>query len=924
MIKQFMLRWLLLGIVLLTLLGITIHAAAALPPIAAEFYGKVLNYSGTGVAVTLKDPGGTTCGQYTLINNTYYGLLSCRGDDPETIVDEGAVTGETITFFLNDSFTIVNGNVSWEEGVFHEVNITEAHPPFFGNCTGATIEEDGNGSQILIDLHNCSYDSDNTYAELNYSITNQTNETLISCYILSNRYLTCYNPGADLYGNSSIFLRVRDPVSLFDDTNVTINITSVPDAPRFSHNFTPVEVNESSLFFYKVNCTDPDGDNITLASNSSFFPINNATGLINVTPTQSYVGNHSVVISCADANFTTNATLNITVIDINNPPVLATIGPQIASTGELFVLDINATDADGDVLSYSLNTSQFPLDSTTGIMSFIPVIDDIGLYYIRVTVSDGITTDSTVFTLRIVRGPYCGDVACGSSENCESCPTDCGVCPTIAPEPSQSTGAGSGSGTGEGGGGGSSSDAAQMGELCVERWECSEWSFCNTTSVQYRTCRDMSRCGTQFSAPDTQQNCQPETCRDGKLNQDEEGIDCGGSCPPCIFDSCYDGIQNQDEEGIDCGGSCESCFSKYLQIYPILEQPLEFIQVIRAFPWLLLLLALLIVIAAITYDRYYTHKLHEEEFATYQKNMLAYRPWRHRMFLIAFNLAGMLTAIALYLYIYSYSADMIVSRIWILVGLCCIVPFSVSWFLHKYDILDRSIELGLERSRFESALAQNKVFTLEQQSLYDLEQLTTKEILADATNPEVTGNPKFYQLLQDLYKTVSALMKLRIDIIVQVSPKTIIELLEPALKEPGFRHFQHGFADVDLLAQSATRILAAAKQNMYNPQAVEDFMLLLPPIQQDKLYQSQVQSNPSFAKALVALGQLHEQFVSKKNALVAMKRELTQHEMEFIKKYQAESPKIIDSLEGHPLSIHIHNLFVRLYDRYNKNVELLG
>ena len=41
------------------------------------------------------------------------------------------------------------------------------------------------------------------------------------------------------------------------------------------------------------------------------------------------------------------------------------------------------------------------------------------------------------------------------------------------------------------------------------------------------------------------------------MNQEEEGIDCGGSCVPCA--SCDDGIQNGDETGVDCGGSCDPC-----------------------------------------------------------------------------------------------------------------------------------------------------------------------------------------------------------------------------------------------------------------------------------------------------------------------------------------------------------------------------
>jgi hypothetical protein len=52
------------------------------------------------------------------------------------------------------------------------------------------------------------------------------------------------------------------------------------------------------------------------------------------------------------------------------------------------------------------------------------------------------------------------------------------------------------------------------------------------------------------------------TCSDGLQNQDETGLDCGGSvCAPCP--SCSDGVQNQGETGLDCGGpicaACPSC-----------------------------------------------------------------------------------------------------------------------------------------------------------------------------------------------------------------------------------------------------------------------------------------------------------------------------------------------------------------------------
>src|SRR5437868_6185831 len=48
-----------------------------------------------------------------------------------------------------------------------------------------------------------------------------------------------------------------------------------------------------------------------------------------------------------------------------------------------------------------------------------------------------------------------------------------------------------------------------------------------------------------------------ETCSDGIKNQNETGVDCGGSCMVCP--TCSDGIMNGAETGVDCGGSCSAC-----------------------------------------------------------------------------------------------------------------------------------------------------------------------------------------------------------------------------------------------------------------------------------------------------------------------------------------------------------------------------
>lgn len=97
-------------------------------------------------------------------------------------------------------------------------------------------------------------------------------------------------------------------------------------------------------------------------------------------------------------------------------------------------------------------------------------------------------------------------------------------------------------------------------------------------------CAQDSDCESGLCDTMTTGRCLAPSCNDGLRNGDETDLDCGGSCsvatPPapcattkkclfpadcesgvcrngtCAFPTCLDYTKNQDEEGIDCGGSC--------------------------------------------------------------------------------------------------------------------------------------------------------------------------------------------------------------------------------------------------------------------------------------------------------------------------------------------------------------------------------
>ena len=137
--------------ILLFLLGLILKASAAtaLPPIAAEFYGTVEldgRAAEPGTNVTVHDSSGKVCGNQTTRRTGEFGLLSCKGDDPATPEDEGAVNGEAVTLTVNN---ISAYNATWREGSLSMARL-EARTPTMTGSTVVRFESFGLPAAVVI------------------------------------------------------------------------------------------------------------------------------------------------------------------------------------------------------------------------------------------------------------------------------------------------------------------------------------------------------------------------------------------------------------------------------------------------------------------------------------------------------------------------------------------------------------------------------------------------------------------------------------------------------------------------------------------------------------------------------------------------------------------------------------------------------
>ena len=121
--------------------------------------------------------------------------------------------------------------------------------------------------------------------------------------------------------------------------------------------------------------------------------------------------------------------------------------------------------------------------------------------------------------------------------------------------------------------GGSCTEKCEDGEGCMEDDDCMS-----------NSCGEGNTCeggGTDSDTEGETDTMGDPACDDGEQNGDETDVDCGNTCGPtcddgegcddgadcisgvcdadaltCTAPTCDDGVQNGDEEGIDCGGSC--------------------------------------------------------------------------------------------------------------------------------------------------------------------------------------------------------------------------------------------------------------------------------------------------------------------------------------------------------------------------------
>lgn len=328
-----------------------------------------------------------------------------------------------------------------------QVNVSDV----FNETFNASDEE--NDYPLIITL-----DYANTDPEIrdDVTVTTEGNNTVRIVYETSP---TDYND----VGNRTVSLNLTDDQSASATTNFTLEILGVNRYPYFV-NFTPDRLNSSVERTYVINQgeqllinitandfdTNTTNQTLTFSDNASLFVIetvngnatntSNARGRINYTGMNADVGMTSILVTVADQfGLENSTTINITVLNVNDPPELynqsfdanntngnVNLTHLVGFLAAPFYYQINYSDPDipyGDTVTFSDNSSVVNV-SNTGVINFTPSGLP-GNETINITVTDGngsIDWRSVLFEIQNNSPPYFNDtfpvLTCGEGVPC--------------------------------------------------------------------------------------------------------------------------------------------------------------------------------------------------------------------------------------------------------------------------------------------------------------------------------------------------------------------------------------------------------------------------------------------------------------------------------------------------------------------------
>jgi hypothetical protein len=215
-------------------------------------------------------------------------------------------------------------------------------------------------------------------------------------------------PENDDVGEYWINITINDTFTN-DSTNFTLTVLNVNDPPEIITKDVNV-TNEDEYYekYYKAVDVDSPQDSLSwnMQTNASWLDFEHPTAKLSGTPVNNDVDDFWVNISVSDTEYNDYSNFTLRVINVNDPPQIITKNNTTAFEDEFYEIIYKAEDVDNAQLelSWDINTNAKWLhyNISNAVINGTPKNEDVGEYWINITVGDNEYIDFSNFTLTVV------------------------------------------------------------------------------------------------------------------------------------------------------------------------------------------------------------------------------------------------------------------------------------------------------------------------------------------------------------------------------------------------------------------------------------------------------------------------------------------------------------------------------------------
>jgi len=201
---------------------------------------------------------------------------------------------------------------------------------------------------------------------------------------------------SDIGVSDTISLVIKSASGLEKNIDFKVTVNDINDAPVLTNTWSSDVTDENTNYSRYASATDIEGGVLTwsISNNPSWLSINSQTGEVSGIPRQIDIGTKEdiKVTVREEGGLDSSFTFKITVIDKNSDAQLLEIFDKTVNENEELIIQIHASDLDGDTLIF--NTQNVPswlnFDSIAQTLIGIPSDNDVGIYEnITISVTDG-------------------------------------------------------------------------------------------------------------------------------------------------------------------------------------------------------------------------------------------------------------------------------------------------------------------------------------------------------------------------------------------------------------------------------------------------------------------------------------------------------------------------------------------------------